>query len=268
MPDKLFVRSIGPDTAAIGARAAGHLNIAFRGMLQVPEAVHHERYMSLVTGAMHPMGNLAVVAEADDPATTRSALEPLLANDLPAAVLFPCGVSEGATQAARDAGFGIEEQMPAMAVEIDSMAPTSLPAGYEWARFGDGAEGRAWADALAVGYNLPRPLAGLFAPEILGADPAPDAPVQFYAVLKDGKVVATSMLYLADGLAGIYCVATLPEERNKGLGAHATAEALRLARLLGYRVGVLQSSAAGHGVYLRLGFGDYATVPMFIRMPA
>ena len=79
MPDKLFVRSIGPDTAAIGARAAGHLNIAFRGMLQVPEAVHHERYMSLVTGAMHPMGNLAVVAEADDPATTRSALEPLLA---------------------------------------------------------------------------------------------------------------------------------------------------------------------------------------------
>jgi ribosomal protein S18 acetylase RimI-like enzyme len=75
------------------------------------------------------------------------------------------------------------------------------------------------------------------------------------------------MLYLADGLAGIYCVATLPEERSKGLGAHATAEALRVAQALGYHVGVLQSSSAGHGVYLRLGFGDYATVPMFIRMP-
>lgn len=262
------VRSIGPDTAALGARAAHHLNITFRDCMRGPGSVHRDRYMSLVTGQMHPMGNVAIVADPDDPASTRSAIEPLLGNDYPAAVLYPCGASDAVAQAVREAGFGIEERMPAMAVEIASMASTALPNGYEWARIGDDAKGRDWVDALAVGYGLPVPLAALFGPGQLGADMAPDATVQFFGVMKQGRVVSTSMLYLADGLAGIYCVATLPEERNKGLGAHATAEALRVAQGLGYHVGVLQSSAAGHGVYLGLGFGDYATVPMFIRMPA
>jgi len=72
---------------------------------------------------------------------------------------------------------------------------------------------------------------------------------------------------LANGLAGIYCVATLPAERGRGLGAHVTAEALRAAGRLGYGVGLLQSSAAGHSVYQGLGFRDVGSVPMFIRMP-
>jgi GNAT superfamily N-acetyltransferase len=108
----------------------------------------------------------------------------------------------------------------------------------------------------------------MFSPEAVGADMAPDAQVHFYAIRRNGQFVATSLLFLADGLAGIYCVATLPEERGKGLGAHATAEALRVARRLGYRVGVLQSSTEGHPVYIRLGFEDFGGVPMFVRMPA
>ena len=80
--------------------------------------------------------------------------------------------------------------------------------------------------------------------------------------------MATSVLHVADGLAGIYCVATLAEERGMGLGGHVTAEALRAAHKFGYHVGVLQSSPAGHSVYLGLGFDDVGTVPMFVRMPA
>ena len=80
-------------------------------------------------------------------------------------------------------------------------------------------------------------------------------------------MVAVSMLYLAGGLAGIYCITTLAEERGKGLGAHVTAETLRVAQRLGYGVGVLQSSAAGHSVYEGLGFRDVGSVPMFIRIP-
>ena len=80
-------------------------------------------------------------------------------------------------------------------------------------------------------------------------------------------MVATSMLYLANGLAGIYCVTTLAAERGRGLGAHLTAEALRAAGRLGYGVGVLQASTAGRSVYLGLGFRDVGSVPTFIRMP-
>jgi GNAT superfamily N-acetyltransferase len=79
--------------------------------------------------------------------------------------------------------------------------------------------------------------------------------------------VAISLCFLADGLAGIYSVATLREKRGKGLGGHDTAEALRAAQELGYRVGVLQSWEEGHSVYRRLGFEDFGGVPMFIRKP-
>jgi hypothetical protein len=40
--------------------------------------------------------------------------------------------------------------------------------------------------------------------------------------------ITESLICLADEVAGVYCVATIQEERGKGLGSHATAEPLRL----------------------------------------
>lgn len=264
----MIVESIDAVAGTIGARAARHLEIAFREFMTGPGSTHHASYLRLVTGEPHPLGNLAVVYVPDDPAAALEAASPLLDCAAPACIIFPRGAGPEVVATLKERGFGIEASMPAMAVDIEAMAATALPEGYDWTRVGDGDDGREWAEALAVGYEIPRGLAEVFSPAELGADMAPDAQTQFFAVVRDGKQVATSMLYLADGLAGIYCVSTIPEERNRGLGAHATAEALRIARRLGYRVGVLQSSSAGYPVYIRLGFGDYAQVPMLIRMPA
>ena len=263
----MVVQSIESVGAAIASRIAGHFETAFRQMMAGPRTVAKPAYLRIVTGEAHPMGNVAIVSEPDDLDSTLEAITPLIDCGAPAAAIFPQGVSPRVAEAVAAHGFGIEESMPAMAVDIDRMRPTSLPPGYGWERIGRGDAGRAWTDALAVGYELPRGLAEIFGPEALRADTAPDAAIQFFSVLRDGRQVATSMLYLADGVAGIYCVATLPEQRNRGLGAHATAEALRAARQLGYRVGVLQSSGAGYPVYLRLGLGDYGRIPMRIRMP-
>jgi ribosomal protein S18 acetylase RimI-like enzyme len=102
---------------------------------------------------------------------------------------------------------------------------------------------------------------------VVNATTAEDAPIQYFAIRKDGKPVCTSFLYLEDGVAGIYCVATIPEERGRGLGAHATAEPLRLARKLGFCAGVLQSSPAGHSLYRKLGFVAVGEVPLYVKMP-
>jgi hypothetical protein len=212
----MIVESIDSMGDAAGALAARHMDVAFRRMMAGPRCVEHGTWFRLITGEAHPMGNVALVSASDDVAATLEATAPLIDCGAPAAVIFTAGVTDAVVEAVKAQGFAIEASLPAMAVDIDAMRPTGLPSGYEWARIGGGAEGRAWAEALALGYGLPQALA---------------------------------------------------EERQKGLGAHATAEALRVARQLGFRVGVLQSSEAGHPVYLGLGFGDHASIPMLIRMP-
>jgi GNAT superfamily N-acetyltransferase len=268
MQQAAIIRSIGSSRDSIGARAAEHLDLAFRDMMIGRGAEIGESFLRQVTGEPHPLGNVAIVSDADNLDITQAAIGPLLACGFPVAVLYSQGVSASVARSMVALGFEDHGAMPAMAVDIERMAATALPSGYDWGRIGAGDDGRAWAETLATGYGLPQGLALRFSPESLGADMAPDARTQFFAIRRNGRLVATSLLYLADGLAGIYCVATLPEERGKGLGAHVTAEALRTAQRQGYCVGVLQSSPDGHSVYLGLGFEDFGGVPMFVRIPA
>ena len=116
-----------------------------------------------------------------------------------------------------------------------------------------------WTRQFANGYELPLAVAQCFAPSGSAEE---ELPVKFFAVRKNGVIVGTSVCCLKDGVAGIYCVSTIASERGKGLGAHATAEPLRLAAQLGYGVGVLQSSEAGYPVYKQLGFRDFGGVPI------
>jgi GNAT superfamily N-acetyltransferase len=262
-----IVQSIGLSGAQIGARAAGHIDFAFRQLMIGRGAELGHGFLRLVTGEPHPLGNVAIVMDAADLPVTRAAVLPLLDCGQPAAVLYPRGVSEAVAQAVVALGFAGPATMPAMAVDIGRMTGTTLPPGYDLIRVGTTDESRSWTTVLAEGYPLPPGLAHRFSPEYLGADMAADAPMQFFAVVHAGRAVATSLVYLADGLAGIYCVATLPGERGKGLGAHVTAAALLAAQRLGYRVGILQSSPEGHSIYLHLGFADLGAVPMFVRVP-
>jgi hypothetical protein len=267
MKDANITRSIESDRDGIGLRAARHMERVFRTLTAGIGGESNDDYFRWITREPHPLGNVVFQSVESDAASAREAVEPLLAGNLPSAVLFPTGLSADAAEALIAAGFSGSPAIPAMAVDIERLPPTGLPGGYSFARVAAGPQGEAWAEALAVGYGLPIGLARRLSPAVCGADTAGDAHTQFFAVLHDGRIVATSMLFLADGLAGIYSVATLHDERGKGIGAHATAQPLRVAHALGYRVGVLQSSLAGHPVYLGLGFVDVGEVPMFTRMP-
>lgn len=256
--------------AALGDRAgplvAGHIDAAFRQILRGPAVTAERRFVRLLTLTPHPFGNFAAVSARVDRAGTEAAVEALLSCGMPSAAVFGGAVSSDVDAFLRSAGYAAAP-MPGMAVDIDKLAAAELPAGYRLARLGP-SELDAWAEAFAVGYELPRPVADAFATGLAPNAAADDAPLQTFAILKGDAVVATSVAFLHDGVAGIYSVATVPSERGRGLGAHVTAQPLRLAHRLGYRVGVLQSSAAGHSVYRRLGFVDVADVPLYVRMPA
>ncbi len=251
----------------IGDLIKGHIDLAFRRIMPGPNVTVDQRFVRLVTGEAHPFGNFACVCGLASPQAVQDAIEPLLGCGAPAAAFFTGTVPDAVVNHLSSLGFERHGGLPAMAVDIERLAKTALPTGYEWARVASVEQRDAWSDVFARGYGLPLPVGAAFAGGIDG-DSRADAPLQYFWILKDGNPVCTSLVFLHEGVAGIYGVATLPDERGKGLGAFATAEPLRLARRLGYGVGVLQASEDGHPVYKRLGFADFGEVPLYVRMPS
>jgi len=82
-------------------------------------------------------------------------------------------------------------------------------------------------------------------------------PFHTYLAVLNGKPVATAQLFTHEGVAGIYNISCLPEERGRGIGTAVTMAPLLEAHKLGYRVGILQASQLGLKVYTKLGFQEY-----------
>src|SRR5579859_539221 len=123
---------------------------------------------------------------------------------------------------------------------------------------------RAYRNGEAVSACAPPVLMESCVPKRFGED----EPLRLFLARLDGMPVATAQLLLAAGVAGIYGVATLPAARRQGIGAAVTRAALLHARTIGYRVGVLQATALGHGVYERLGFVDCCEFHLYGRLPS
>ena len=82
---------------------------------------------------------------------------------------------------------------------------------------------------------------------------------RWFLGLLNGKAASVSLLALHDEFAGIYCVATIPEARGKGLGRAITREPLLAAKSEGYKVAVLEASSMGLPVYKGIGFNNSAS---------
>ncbi len=82
--------------------------------------------------------------------------------------------------------------------------------------------------------------------------------VHLFGCLVSGLVVATALLFVHDGVAGIHHVATSKDWRQRGYGTAVTTSAMRFAKQAGLRWAALQASAMGKGVYARLGFSAFS----------
>jgi ribosomal protein S18 acetylase RimI-like enzyme len=130
------------------------------------------------------------------------------------------------------------------------------PAGLIIEQVGDAQTLRRCTETSASAFGLSAAFAEGWA-AIEGAhgfDPA--LPRRIYLGWLDGAPVATSYLFLKAGVAGIYSIATLPAVRRRGIGAAMTLHALREAREMGYRVGVLGASPPRYSACRKFGFSD------------
>jgi GNAT superfamily N-acetyltransferase len=92
----------------------------------------------------------------------------------------------------------------------------------------------------------------------------PDNPdiVRLAAVLDD-RVIGTTVVIAAHGVAGIFLVHVAESHRRRGVGGALTAAALRVGQDRGMRLAALIASPAGEPLYQRLGFVEVSEYRLF-----
>lgn len=156
---------------------------------------------------------------------------------------------------------------PGMAVDLEALAEGPVPPGLTVTRVDDTEALRAWTRPFGAGFRFPDVVVAA-AFEFFSRDGfGPRAAWCHYLGWKDGQPVACSSMFLAAGVAGIYGVSTTPKARRQGIGAALTVAPLREALAIGYRIGILQSSAIGLGVYRQIGFQVCCTIGHYLWAP-
>ncbi len=155
-----------------------------------------------------------------------------------------------------------------MAVDLSALreAPR-VPENFLVGRVRDERDLAAWTRTLAGGFGEGPVEAEWVGEMYRRVGLGDDAPWRHYLGRLGGEPVATSTLFPGAGVAGIYFVSTAEHARRRGIGAAVTLAALRDARGMGCRVGVLGSSEMGYPVYHRLGFREYCRIGLYEYRP-
>jgi GNAT superfamily N-acetyltransferase len=242
-----------------------HIDHLFRVFFCADGTEHPPTSIHYIINSPHPLGNAAFFSRDANPDEVRATSERLIACGCPSAIILMNNDQPAQTQLIESMGYVFAEGMPLMSVTPETLKPTTIPDGYTFREIPLD-EDSAWCEAVSTGYGLPLDIGSLFG--IQRAHERCDPGIaRHFAIEHHNELVATSMLYLHNNLAGIYGVATKPEHRGKGLAAHLTAEPVRIAWNLGYRTGLLQASAMGAPVYARIGFQSHGDMALFVRIP-
>ncbi|SRR5579883_256357 len=167
------------------------------------------------------------------------------------------------------AGWIRDDEAPGMALDLLALREDDpLPPGLVIKEVSDGETLKQWIRTMTVGSGIPDGIQNMLLDLCARYGFVRVPSVGYYLGLLNGEPVATSMLFLGGGVAGIYNVATLPEARGHGIGTALTVAPLLAARAKGYRFGILQSTKMGLNVYRRLGFQEYCAFSFCFWQPS
>ncbi|HZZ90728.1 MAG TPA: GNAT family N-acetyltransferase [Caulobacteraceae bacterium] len=160
-----------------------------------------------------------------------------------------------------ETGLAPSRPEPAMSLDLAQAPGGTAPDALHIARVSTSSELAAYARLLAGLWSPPDANVVRFYETAMPAALSPAAPLVLLLGMAGGEAVATAEVTLgADGVAGLYNVATVAERRRLGFGAAMTAAAISTAKACGMRRLELQSSDDGLRVYERAGFrrfGDW-----------
>jgi len=215
----------------------------------------------------HPFANLLITRELRDAKLRNTAIQPLCSDDFPSAIacLGPLGLE--VEKLLGDQDFNLAEVMPAIAVDLRELNPVSSNEKYSIEEIGP-EQHELWVDAMAEGYELPRPFVERFGPAVVSSIAAEGERSRYFVAFCQEQPVATAVNITRNRVVGVYCIATVPERRGCGVGTLVTAEPLRIAQEEGHETAMLQTSTMGKGIYSWLGFKEFGQIPIYVRAPA
>ena len=116
---------------------------------------------------------------------------------------------------------------------------------------------------LAEGYPSPLAASEFFMKGIHFAGVADQGHLVNVIATFEGQPAACSSVCVRDGVAGIYCVATLEQFRGRGLGTAVTRAAVKQAQILGATHALLHATAMGAPIYTKIGFSEECRIPVY-----
>ncbi len=217
--------------------------------------------VAAVSGVPAPPLNGVWIAPSEGDATdvlepTRRLLDRVAATGLPHCLQFPTGHAALAELAA-DRGLVRADDIPLMRLDRPLNEPhggvATLGSPLAVRRL-DPVEAPLHGHVAAVGFGAPEDLfAAMVGPEVTGR---PE--IALYLGEVGGEPVVTGLGVRGNDWVGMFNIATPPDHRRRGFATALTARMLSDAFAEGASWAWLQSSAAGRGVYRRLGFVDVA----------
>ena len=162
-------------------------------------------------------------------------------------------------------GFVHEEDIFGMATDLSRLPDDrELPAGVEIREATGEQDLRTWSTTMVSAFGMPESVVDTYIQWLLPLTTQEHSPVHLYIGWLDGVAVATQLLVLGAGVAGIHYLGTLPSARGRGVGGAVCLNTLREGRARGYRIGVTEAETMAVGTCRRLGLKEYYTVSVYI----
>jgi GNAT superfamily N-acetyltransferase len=162
-------------------------------------------------------------------------------------------------------GLVHDEDVTGMAVDLSQLPDAApLPPGLEITVANTQQDLRTWCSTMVAAFEMPETVVETYFQWLVSLTPEDRQLVQPYIGWLEDVPVATHLLILGGGAAGIHFLGTLPAGRGRGIGGAICLNTLREGRARGYRVGVTEAEAMAVGTCHRLGFKDYYTASVYI----
>ena len=242
--------------------------LADSGRIMAPDKTEHSaRFTRCFLGAPHPMANLAIAADQTE-AEFHALLDDIegwvATHRFPVALIVFPDVGRPERAAWLDARKWTQlDNMPGMWLEASpTFSVGQPPAGVSVRHADDDASLAQVVKVVTEGYPVPEVAAEFFVHGIHRSHRGSVTAANFIATV-DGEPAACAAVIVRDGVAGIFCVATIERFRGRGLGALVTRAATAHGFASGARHALLHASPMGDPIYRKIGFQEITRIPLY-----